>query len=128
MLLGAVFMMGLAHLLWNLWASSHRSSLVDWGLLVGGGVAIAYFALHAAFEKLLASSVASYTPLRSPLEFGVMAMVVLLFMAVLVLQSQLPCWSATRLGRVFYVHASQAFYLGQFANRLTLAIYGKKAV
>ena len=56
-----------------------------------------------------------------------MALVVLLFMAVLIMQSQLPGWSATRLGRAFYVHASQAFYLGQLANRLTLAIYGRKA-
>jgi NAD(P)H-quinone oxidoreductase subunit 5 len=127
LLLGAVFMMALAYLLWNLWASSHRSSLVGWGLLVGAGAATAYFTLHALFEKLLASSVAPYAPVRSPLEYGVMALVVLLFMAVLILQSQLPGWSATRLGRAFYVHASQGFYLGQLANRLTLAVYGRTA-
>lgn len=125
--LNAVFMMALAYLLWNLWASSHRSSLVSWGILVGAGAATAYFALHASFEKLLASSVAPYAPERSPLEYVVMALVALLFMAVLIMQSQLPSWSATRLGRAFYVHASQAFYLGQIANRLTLALYGKKA-
>jgi NAD(P)H-quinone oxidoreductase subunit 5 len=127
LLLGAVFMMALTYLLWNLWASSHRSSLVGWGLLVGAGAATAHFALHAAFEKLLASSVATYAPVRSPFEYGVMALVALLFMAVLILQSQLPGWSATRVGRAFYVHASQAFYLGQLANRLTLAIYGTRA-
>ena len=125
LLLGAVFMMALAYLLWNLWASSHRSSLVGWGLLLGTGAATAYFALHAVFEKLLASSLAQYAPVRSPLEYGVMAVVVLLFMAVLILQSQLPGWSATKLGRAFYVHASQGFYLGQIANRLTIALSGK---
>ena len=92
---------------------------------MGAGAATAYFALHAVFEKLLASSVAQYAPMRSPLEYGVMALVILLFMAVLILQSQLPSWSATRLGRAFYVHASQGFYLGQLANRLTLALSGK---
>ena len=127
LLLGAVFMMALAYLLWNLWASSHRSSLIGWGLLVGAGVAAAYFALHSAFEKLLSSSVASFAPSRSPIEYGVMSLVVLLFMGVLILQSQLPSWSATRLGRAFYVHASQAFYLGQLANRLTVAVFGRKA-
>lgn len=127
LLLGAVFMMALAYLLWNLWASSHRSSLVGWGLLVGAGAATAYFALHAVFERLLSSSLAQYAPVRSPLEYGVMALVILLFMAVLILQSQLPSWSATRLGRAFYVHASQAFYLGQLANRLTLALSSKAA-
>lgn len=127
LLLTSVYMMALAYLLWNLWASSHRSSLVGWGLLVGAGATTAYFTVHAVFEKLLATSVAPYAPLRSPLEYGVMALVILLFMAVLILQSQLPVWSATRIGRAFYVHASQAFYLGQIANRLTLTVYGKSA-
>jgi hypothetical protein len=45
-----------------------------------------------------------------------MALIVLLFMAVLILQSQLPSWSASRLGRAFYVHAAQGFYLGTLAN------------
>ncbi len=127
LLLGAVFMMALAYLLWNLWASSHRASLIGWGLLGGTGAATAYFALHAIFEKWLASSLVAYNPVRSPLEYGVMALVILLFMAVLILQAQLPGWSATRLGRLFYVHASQGFYLGTLANRLTMAVYPKTA-
>ena len=127
LLLGAVFMMALAYLLWNLWASSHRSSLIGWGLLGGAGAATAYFTLHSLFEKWLATSLVPYNPVRSPLEYGVMALVILLFMAVLILQSQLPGWSATRLGRTFYVHASQGFYLGTMANRLTIAIYPKTA-
>ncbi len=126
-LLGIVFTMALAYLLWNLWASSRRSVLVGWGLLVGAGATTSYFALHTVFERLLSSSVAAYAPVRTPLEFGVMAIVVLLFMGVLVLQSQLPSWSGTRIGRSFYVHASQGFYLGSIANRLTLAISGKVA-
>ncbi len=127
LLLGAVFMMALTYLLWNLWASSHRASLVGWGLLVGTGAATAYFGLHAAFEIMLAPSLPQYAPLRSPLEYAVMALVVLLFMAVLVFQSQLPSWSATRLGRALYVHASHGFYLGTIANRVTLAVTGKVA-
>ena len=127
LLLGAVFMMALAYLLWNLWASSHRTALLGWGLLMGAAAATSYFALHAVFEKLLASSLPPYAPVRSPLEYGVMALVALLFMAVLILQSQLPSWSATRLGRALYVHASQGFYLGTIANRLTLALTGKAA-
>ncbi len=127
LLLGSVFMMALAYLLWNLWASSHRSSLIGWGLLMAAGAATAYFTLHAVFERLLASSLAGYAPVRSTLEYGVMALIVLLFMAVLVIQSQLPVWSATRLGRKLYVHASQGFYLGAIANRLSLALMRKTA-
>ena len=127
LLLGSVFMMALSYLLWSLWASSHRASLIGWGLLVGAGAATAYFALHAAFEKLLASSLPPYKPARSPLEYSVMGLIVLLFMAVLIVQSQLPAWSATRLGRKLYVHASQGFYLGALANRVTLACMRKPA-
>ena len=41
------------------------------------------------------------------------------FMGVLVFQSLIPSWSATKLGQSFYVHASQGFYLGTLANRIT---------
>jgi NAD(P)H-quinone oxidoreductase subunit 5 len=54
-----------------------------------------------------------------------MLLVVLLFLGVLVLQSQLPAWSGTRLGRAFYVHASHGFYLGAFANRFVNALTQK---
>ncbi|CAN5711581.1 proton-conducting transporter membrane subunit [soil metagenome] len=126
-LLGAVFMMALAYYLWNLWASSLRASLLGWGCLIGAMAATSYFGLHAIFERLLASSVAYYAPVRSPWEYGVMILVILLFMAVLIGQSQLPSWSATRVGRGFYVHAAQGFYVGTLANRLTHALTSKAA-
>lgn len=125
LLLGAIFVMGLAYQLWNLWASSHRSSLILWGLLIATATATAYFTLHQLFEKLLAGALPEYDPHRSSAEYLVMALVGLAFMAVLILQSQLPAWSATRFGRAFYVHASHGFYLGTIFNRMTIAISGR---
>lgn len=125
LLLGAVFTMAVAYLLWNLWSSSHRAGLIGWGLGMTTLAATSYFALHTAFEKLLAASLPHYAPLRAPWEYGVMLLVVLLFLAVMVFQSQLPVWSSTRLGRAFYVHAAQGFYLGTLANRLTTALTPK---
>ncbi len=125
MLLGAIFTMAVAYLLWNLWASSHRAGLIGWGLGITTAAATSYFALHAVFEKLLAASLPHYAPLRAPWEYGVMVLVVLLFLAVLVFQSQLPAWSATRLGRALYVQASQGFYLGTIANRFVAALHHK---
>jgi len=127
LLLGAIFIMALAYLLWNLWSSSHRSSLILWGVLIASATATAYFALHLLFEKLLAGALPEYDPHRTPAEYLVMALVGLAFMAVLILQSQLPAWSATRLGRAFYVHASHGFYLGTIFNRLTVAVSGKSS-
>jgi NAD(P)H-quinone oxidoreductase subunit 5 len=122
LLLGAIFTMAVAYLLWNLWSSSHRAGLIGWGLAICAAAAGSYFALHVLFGKLLADAVPSYAPDRSPVEYGVMALVAALFLAVLVIQSQLPSWSSTRLGRALYVHASQGFYLGPLANRLARAV------
>jgi hypothetical protein len=55
-----------------------------------------------------------------------MLLVVLLFLGVLVFQSQLPAWSATRLGQALYVHASHGFYVSTFAQRF-LSIFSIKA-
>ncbi len=125
LLLGSIFTMAVAYLLWNLWASSHRAGLIGWGLAMGATAAASYFALHTVFEKLLASSLPLYAPPRTPWEYGVMLLVALLFLAVLVSQSQLPAWSSTRLGRALYVHASQGFYLGTLANRCVTTLNHK---
>jgi|AntRauTorckE6833_2_1112554.scaffolds.fasta_scaffold04197_3 NAD(P)H-quinone oxidoreductase subunit 5 len=128
LLLGSIFIMALAYLLWNLWSSSHRSSLILWGLIIASVTATAYFTLHLVFEKMLAGAMPEYDPNRTPAEYFVMALVGLAFMGVLILQSQLPAWSTTRLGRAFYVHASHGFYLGTIFNRLTVAVSGKSTL
>jgi len=118
LLLGAVFLMGLAYLLWNLWSANQELPLIGLGLAVAAGASAGYFALHAGFEKLLKGSLTHYAPPRSALEYGVMALIVLLFLAVLVMQAQLPAWSQTRLGRRCYVYATHGFFIGMWANRL----------
>ncbi len=125
LLLGSIFIMALAYLLWNLWSSSHRSSLIVCGLLMVIATATVYFTLHLVFEKLLTGALPEYAPYRSAVEYFVMGLIGLAFMAVLIMQSQLPAWSATKFGRAFYVHASHGFYLGTIFNRLTLAIFKK---
>lgn len=118
-LLIAVFVMAMAHLLWTLWSSSLRQRLVLRGLGLVAAATAACFALHAAFEQLLAACVPAYAPLRSGGEYAVMAVIALLFLAVLVFQSQLPAWAAHPAVARFYVHAGNGFYLGTLLNRLT---------
>ncbi len=122
LILGGILMMAIAYLLWNLWSSSHRASLVGWGFLIGAAAATAYFTLHAVFVRLLAASIPAYAPVRSTLEYGVMIVVVLLFMIMLIFQAQLPLWSSTRVGRALYVHAHKGFYFVSWANRIVLAL------
>ena len=122
LLLVAVFIMALAHLLWTLWSSSLRTGLLFWGLLIITGATAACFALHSAFEHLLASALPEYAPLRSGFEHAVMAFIGLLFLAVLIFQSQLPLWAARPAFARLYVHASNGFYLGTLLGRLTRKI------
>ncbi len=123
LLLGTIFLMALAYLFWSLWATTHEPALLVKGLLAGAGASGAYFGLHAGFERLLAGSIPHYAPERSPMEAAVMIGVAALFMAVTILQAQLPCWSTSRRMRALYVHISNGAYLGTWANLLTARIF-----
>jgi NAD(P)H-quinone oxidoreductase subunit 5 len=118
-LLIAVFIMAMSHLLWTLWSSSMRQRLILRGIGLVVAATAACFALHAGFEHLLAASVPAYAPLRSGVEYAVMILVALLFLAVLVFQSQLPAWASRPAFQRLYVHASNGFYLGTLFNRIT---------
>jgi NAD(P)H-quinone oxidoreductase subunit 5 len=123
LLLGSVFLMALAYLFWSLWATTHEPALIVQGLLAGAGAAVTYFGLHAVFERLLAGDIPHYAPERSPVEAAVMIGIAVLFLAVTVLQAQLPSWSASRRMRSLYVHISNGTYLGTWANQLTARIF-----
>jgi NAD(P)H-quinone oxidoreductase subunit 5 len=118
-LLIAVFIMAMSHLLWTLWSSSMRQRLILRGIGLVVAATAACFALHAGFEHLLSTSVPAYAPLRSGVEHAVMILVALLFLAVLVFQSQLPAWASRPAFQRLYVHASNGFYLGTLFNRIT---------
>ncbi len=122
LILGSVYLMALAFFLWNLWASSHRAKLIGRGLLIGIAASAAYFGLHAFINHLLAASLPPQAVSHGPVELAAMFLVILLFMAVLVIQAQMPQWSSTKLGRTLYVHAYKGFYFVTLANRITLAL------
>lgn len=122
-LLGAIFLMGLSYLFWNLWVTSHEFPLLAWGTVIGFAASAAYFGLHAGFDRLLAEALPHYTPVRSASEYAVLVLVGSLFLGVLLFQSQLPSLSTLPIVRRFHVHASRGFYLGTVANRLTERIF-----
>ncbi len=119
MLLIAVFIMAMAHLLWTLWSSSLRQRLFLRGLGIVVLATTACFALHSGFEHLLATSLPAYAPSRSGVEHAVMFFVALLFLTVLIFQSQLPAWASHPAFARLYVHASNGFYVGTLLNRIT---------
>jgi NAD(P)H-quinone oxidoreductase subunit 5 len=118
-LLVAIFIMAMAHLLWTLWSSSMRHRLILRGLGITAAASVACFSLHSVFEYLLVSALPAYAPARSGVEYAVMILVALLFLGVLVFQSQLPAWASRPAFARIYVHASNGFYLGTLLSRLT---------
>jgi NAD(P)H-quinone oxidoreductase subunit 5 len=119
LLLIMVFVMAMAHLLWTLWSSSMRQKLILQGLGIVTAATFACFLLHEGFGLLLAPCLPSYAPVRTTTEFIVMAFIALLFLAVLIFQSQLPSWSSKPFFARLYVHASNGFYVGTIFNRIT---------
>lgn len=128
-ILGAVFLMSLAHLLWSLWGQAITPRLVGAGTVLAGTVCVAYFALHLGFKTLLAPVLPHHGLSPSPAvaatpgTYILMAVVVTLFAAVLVLQSQLPMWAERPWCRTLYVHARNGFYFNTLANRAVHALW-----
>ena len=127
LVLATLFVMAQAFLLWNLWGTKFPTRLAAMGVFLAGGTASLWFTLHAGAESLLGGVLPHYAPVRHALEYGVMGLVVLLFMAVLVLQAQLPIWAAKPGFRTLYVHASNGFYVGAVAQRIAQALKLPKA-
>jgi NAD(P)H-quinone oxidoreductase subunit 5 len=117
--LASVFMMALAFMLWNLWSTRFPSRLATWGVLAAALTACAWFAAHHFALSLLSGALPSYQPERSFPELAVLGGIVLLFMAVLIFQACLPSLATRPSFRRLYVHASNGFYIGTLAHRLT---------
>ena len=121
--LGAVVMLGLAHLITQ--AFDERPSLYVIGriLALAAVVAIAYFVLQWAAEHVLAGSVPPVHALRGPLDLVIVALVVLAFAAVTVFQSLLPGKAATPRWQALHVHLANGLYVNTLANRLVLRFW-----
>jgi len=121
--LGAIVMLGLAHLVTQ--ALDERVSLYVVGrtLALAVVVAGAYFGLQSGAERLLAGSLPPVEALRGPLDLAITAMVVLAFAAVTILQSLLPGKAAEPRWQALYVHLSHGLYVNTLANRLVLRLW-----
>lgn len=88
----------------------------------GAAIALAYFALAALFERLLAGALPTGTrpPAFAP---ALTAFVLALFGIAIALQAWLPRLGESETGRRLYVHAYNGFYLGTLQNRLVQRIW-----
>lgn len=121
--LGAVLLLGLVHLVTQ--ALDEQPSLYVLGrvLALAGTVAVAYFGLQWAAERLLAGSLPLVAPLRGPFDLAVILLVVLAFAAVTVLQGQPPGPAGETRWLALHVHLSNGLYVNTLANRLAVRLW-----
>lgn len=121
--LGAVVMLGLAHLITQ--AFDERPSLYVVGRTAALAlvVSLAYFGLQWAVEHVLAGSLPPVQALRGPLDLVIVALVVLAFAAVTVFQSVLPGKADAPRWQAAYVHLANGLYVNTLANRLVLRFW-----
>ena len=121
--LGAIVLLGLVHLLAN--SIDERPSVYVIGrtLALAVVVALAYFGLQWAAERLLAGSLPPTEALRGHVDGIVVAGVVVAFAALTLFQSLLSWTPGPSSWHGLYAHVSNGFYLNTIANRWILRFW-----
>jgi NAD(P)H-quinone oxidoreductase subunit 5 len=121
--LGLVLWFSLGYMLWNLWSQFLSPVLVVCGLALVTSVALAGFSLHILFDAILTSALPRPKTEWNWMDAALACFPLMLFLAVLIFQTQLPVWSTRPLCRALYVHARNGFYFTTMANRLVAAFW-----
>jgi NAD(P)H-quinone oxidoreductase subunit 5 len=121
--LGAVVMLGLAHLITQALDERPSPYVVGRTLALAVGVGVAYFGLQFTAEHLLGGTLPPAQALRGPFDLAIVALVVLAFAAVTVFQSLLPGRAAASRRQALYVHLANGLYVNTLANRLVLRFW-----
>jgi NAD(P)H-quinone oxidoreductase subunit 5 len=116
--LGAILLMGVTHLLWNSTGERTGWRVTLRGAALAAGVTVAYFALQLAAHALYDGSVATVNAAGGVFGVGLGALVVVSFMGVLWLQSELPWRAHDPRWQAAYVHVHNGFYVNAWASRL----------
>ena len=121
--LGAIVLLGLVHLLANSIDERPSVYVVCRALGLAALVALAYFGLQWAAERLLAGSLPPVGALRGRLDAFVVAGVVAGFAALTLFQGLLSWAPGPRSWHALYAHVSNGFYLNTIANRWILQFW-----
>jgi NAD(P)H-quinone oxidoreductase subunit 5 len=121
--LGSILLLSLVHLVANGIDERPSAFVIGRTLVLAGMVAVAYFSLQLAVQKLLAGSVPPVAAIRGPLDLFIVALVVLSFSALTFFQSMLPSLAGTPKWQALYAHVSNGFYVNTLANRMALRFW-----
>ena len=126
LVLGVAFSMALAYALWNFWSRFLNLTLAAFGVAFSGAIASAHFLLHKMFSGVLDAKDCVNSQADSPAGVLLLGALLVLFLAVLVLQTELPQWAGRPAFQALYVHARNGFYFNTLANRAVAALWPVK--
>jgi NAD(P)H-quinone oxidoreductase subunit 5 len=120
---GAVVLLGLTHLVSNALDEPVNLYVVGRTVAVAVVVGLAYFGLQWTTAYLLAGSVPPTESLRGPLDLLIVALVILSFGAVMILQTLMPNRLREPRWQALYTHLSNGLYVNTIANRLVIRFW-----
>ena len=121
--LGSIMLLGLTHLIAQAIDERPNLFVIARTLALTGIVALAWFALQYGAARLMADTLPEDAGGRGPLTLAIVAIVVLGFAAVTVLQSTLARSGGSARGRALHAHVANGFYVNTIANRLVLRLW-----
>ena len=121
--LGAIVLLGLTHLIAN--GIDERPNGYVIGRIVGGAVLVgaAYFALQFMTDRMMAGALPPTQALRGPFDLAIVALVLISFAGVTLLQGLLPGAGASPTWQAIYAHVSNGLYVNTLANRWALRFW-----
>ncbi|UEM06001.1 NADH-quinone oxidoreductase subunit L [Skermanella rosea] len=121
--LGAIMLFGLVHLIAGAIDERPTGYVIGRAAALAVLVATAYFALQFGAERLLAGSLPAVQGPGSPLDYAIVAAVVLGFGALTVFQNLMPRHAGEPRWQALHVHIANGFYVNTIANRLVLRFW-----
>jgi NAD(P)H-quinone oxidoreductase subunit 5 len=118
-----VVLLGLTNLVANALDERLNLYVVGRTITVAVLVGLVYFGLQWTTAYLLAGSVPPTESLRGPLDLLIVAMVVLSFGAVTILQTLMPNRLTEPRWQALYTHLANGLYVNTIANRLVISLW-----
>ena len=115
--LGAILILGVAYMLAQGFADAAPWALTRRTALYAVATSVGYFALQAAATSLTAGTLPA-TPPPGPLQWGLIALAVVSFGLVAVVQAMVPLWAYHPAAAGLRVHLSNGFYANAVFDRI----------
>jgi NAD(P)H-quinone oxidoreductase subunit 5 len=119
---GAIVAIAASQLVFQTAAVMRNGTFVARGLGLALAVSLAYFALHALFEAALRASVVPVPTAAGPLQYGLAAVIVGEFLALMLVQELLK-HRPRALGNALYLHLYNGLYIDVFITRILQRVW-----